>query len=403
VNLSEELRKKLEIGHKPDPTTGYDLEGNDIRGWKASSMPRQETAAEKFQREKSLELENQGKLKQTELDQKYFHSIYTGLTGSATIAAQQKQNIAALRDIAADPTFMSGWGSNAGLAMQRLGAQFGIGDLSRAAPREAFNMLAARVLADQFSGMKSMSSETGEQAARIFKPMLDIEEKANITSSDSLEGIKSKLNLLDKAGDLMMKWGDMADDYKVQHGALDPGFNKQLRSEVAKSRLTEEGKHIVEHKQEETTRSGPGVNVPQIGAAQPPGGPSPPEGPAAAPAAPTPPPAPPIGPQSALPQVPQQVQADQAQQAREMWARALAGHTKPPGGRQQGVLSTPAGLAATAAAPFALYGLGAGTAALAPPLGRAALQQLKYWGPGAAIMGGTEPYWAEVAKYLMGR
>lgn len=173
---------------------------------------------------------------QAKTDVKYFDTLYKGITGSGTIAAQQKQNIDVLRQIANNKDFVPGFGSDAALGLQRLAAQFGINPAG-AAPREVFNQIAARVLADQFSGMKSMASETGEAGGRIFKSMLDVEEKANITPSDTLEGVKAKLNLLDKTGDLMMKWADLADDYKAKHGKLDAGFNKQLRASVADSRI----------------------------------------------------------------------------------------------------------------------------------------------------------------------
>ncbi len=67
--------------------------------------------------------------------------------------------------------------------------------------------------------------------------MLDIEEKANITAADSLEGIKAKLDIIDRTGDLMMKWADRADDYKIKHGGLDAGFDKALRADIAKARV----------------------------------------------------------------------------------------------------------------------------------------------------------------------
>lgn len=171
-----------------------------------------------------------------EANAKYYDSLHRGLAGSAMIAAQQKQNIDLLRQVAASPNFVPGAGSDAALQMQRLAAQFGI-KTQGAAPREIFNQVAARILSDQISGIKSMASETGEQGGRIFKPMLDLEEKANITPEDTLEGIKAKLNLLDHAGDLMMKWGDMADDYMKANGKLDPGFDKQIRSEISKARI----------------------------------------------------------------------------------------------------------------------------------------------------------------------
>ncbi len=167
---------------------------------------------------------------------KYYDSLHRGLSGSAMIAAQQKQNIDLLRQVAASPNFTPGAGSDTALALQRTAAQLGI-KTEGAAPREIFNQVAARVLADQMSGIKSMASETGEAGGRIFKPMLDLEEKANITPEDSAAGIKAKLDLLDRSGNLMMQWGDRADDYMKAHGKLDAGFDKALRGEIGQARI----------------------------------------------------------------------------------------------------------------------------------------------------------------------
>lgn len=167
---------------------------------------------------------------------KYYDSLHKGLAGTAQIAAQQKQNIDMLRQVAASPNFIPGAGSEAALGMQRLAAQFGINPQG-AAPREIFNQVATRILADQISGIKSMASTTGETGGRIFKSMLDLEEKANITPQDTMAGIKSKLDLIDNAGNLMMKWGNLADDYVAKHGKLDAGFDKTLREEISKARI----------------------------------------------------------------------------------------------------------------------------------------------------------------------
>ena len=167
---------------------------------------------------------------------KYYDSLHRGLSGSAMIAAQQKQNIDLLRQVASSPNFTPGAGSDAALFLQRAAAQLHI-NTAGAAPREIFNQVAARILADQMSGIKSMAAETGEAGGRIFKPMLDLEEKANITPDDTLAGINSKLNLLDNAGNLMMRWGDKADDYIKTNGRLDAGFDKGLRAEIAQSRI----------------------------------------------------------------------------------------------------------------------------------------------------------------------
>jgi hypothetical protein len=182
-----------------------------------------------------------------ETSAKYYDSLHKGLAGSAMIASQQKQNIDALRQIANSPDFVSGTFADSALAMQRLASTLGINPAG-AAPRELFNQLSARVLADQFSGLKSIASTTGESAGRIFAPMLAIEEKANITPEDSAEGINAKLNLLDNAGNLMMKYGDMADDYVAKNGKLDPTFDKELRKEIAGSRIP----NVVPQKEQST-------------------------------------------------------------------------------------------------------------------------------------------------------
>ncbi len=180
--------------------------------------------------------ERKGAETSAEASSKYYDSLHKGIAGTAMIAAQQKQNIDMLRQVAESPNFIPGTGSEAALGMQRLAAQFGINPTG-AAPRELFNQIATRILADQISGIKSMASETGETGGRVFKSMLDLEEKANITSKDTIEGIKAKLNLIDNAGNLMMKWADIADDYVAKHGKLDAGFDKELRKEIAGARI----------------------------------------------------------------------------------------------------------------------------------------------------------------------
>lgn len=167
---------------------------------------------------------------------KYYDSLHKGLTGSAMIAAQQKQNIDLLRQVAASPDFTPGPLGDTALAYQRLASSLGINP-EGAAPRELFNQIATRILADQISGIKSMASETGETGGRIFKSMLDLEEKANITPEDSGPGINAKLDLIDNAGNLMMKWGDLADNYVKEHGKLDAGFDKELRKEISAARI----------------------------------------------------------------------------------------------------------------------------------------------------------------------
>ncbi len=168
---------------------------------------------------------------------KYYDSLHKGLAGSAMIAAQQKQNIGVLKTILADPGF--GFGSVAGLQQGTLRALATAGIAPEAAAnREVFNQTMARILADQFSGLKSLASTTGETGARIFKPMLDMEEKAIAHPDDTVEGIKRKIDILDQAGDLMMRWGNAADEHAINNGGrLDARFDRALRGEIANARI----------------------------------------------------------------------------------------------------------------------------------------------------------------------
>jgi len=171
-----------------------------------------------------------------EANAKYLDSLKKGVLGTAMIASQQKQNLDALNQVANSPDLVTGTFGDAALGMQRMAAGLGINPTG-AAPRELFNMLSSKILGDQISGLKTLASETGEVGGRIFKPMLDIEEKSNITPEDSIEGVKAKLNLFNKMGDLAIHYGQMADDYILKHGSIDENFDHQLREEIAKSRL----------------------------------------------------------------------------------------------------------------------------------------------------------------------
>ena len=167
---------------------------------------------------------------------KYYDTLHKGLVGSGMIAAQQKQNLNLIQQIIADPGF--GFGSVSGLQQATLQAAATLGIAPEAAAnREVFNMTVGRILADQFAGMKSLASATGEQGARVFKSMLDVEEKAIPSAGDSVEGLRRKIAILNHAGDLMMQWGDKADQYVIKYGRLDPQFDMDLRADIAKARI----------------------------------------------------------------------------------------------------------------------------------------------------------------------
>lgn len=163
---------------------------------------------------------------------KTFNTIKTGITGDAFNASRQEPIIDTMARIA--PAAFPGAGTDALLELHRVAAQFGL-DPNSAAPRELFNQLSAKLLGDQFANIRNMSTEEGSPGGRIFKSMLDLEEKANITPQDSLAGVQAKLAFMKKAGQMLQRWGDMADDYAATHNhQLDESFMKTLRHDLAK-------------------------------------------------------------------------------------------------------------------------------------------------------------------------
>lgn len=160
---------------------------------------------------------------------KMYNTMHTGITGDAINAARQAPVLDTLKQIA--PYAMTGAGADGRLAMERLASQLGV-DPKGAAPRELFNMLSAKVLGDQFAGIRNMAQEEGSPGGKIFKSMLDVEEKANITHDDTLPGVMAKLDYLKQSGERVQRWADMADDYAKDHGKLDAGFTKMLRKDM---------------------------------------------------------------------------------------------------------------------------------------------------------------------------
>lgn len=173
---------------------------------------------------------------QAESDVKYSDKVYQGLMGTSMIAAQQKVNLKLAKEIVDDPSFVSGFAQKFTLEQQRALARVGI-DPGAAAPREVMEQLFARILADQFSGIRALAAESGEQGGRIFQSMLTVEEKAMPSADDTPAGIRAKINILDKVGDLMMQFAKEAAQYKKENGRLDPAFETHLHDLIAKAEI----------------------------------------------------------------------------------------------------------------------------------------------------------------------
>lgn len=183
--------------------------------------------------------------------EKYYDNLYKGMRGKANIAAWQKQNIDIGNKVLNDPNFVSGSADQKQLMLQRALATMGY-NVNASQANEVFKQTMTRILADQIAAIKSDSTLTGETAPRIFRSMLDIEEKALPNENDSLEGLRRKLDIFGRAGDLAIKFADMADRYASgNNGRLDSRFDMAMRHEVANSRLYAPGEFEARSKKEE--------------------------------------------------------------------------------------------------------------------------------------------------------
>ena len=166
---------------------------------------------------------------------KAFSAIHVALGGDALNSSRQEPILGAMTRIA--PAAFVGAGADTMQALSRIASQLGINP-EGAAPRELFNQLSAKLLGDQFANLRNMAAEEGSPGGKVFKSMLELEEKANITPEDSLPGVQAKLAFMQKAGQMLQKWGDMADDYAAAHnGNIDEGFMKSLRHDMASQKF----------------------------------------------------------------------------------------------------------------------------------------------------------------------
>lgn len=195
--------------------------GNDIAA---------EGAGKKAQAEVGPAIEKKAGETRAEGQEKDWNAAHTGFTGMGLNFAQQAPNLKSLMKLA--PQAYTGTGADTMLALNRFADKIGLSQRA-AAPRELFNQLATKILGDQFAGIRNASLEEGNPASRIFKAMLDVEEKSNINAQDSLPGIMAKLKRMQNVAEKGMHWADLADEYVAKNKHLDPRFMTQLRKEIA--------------------------------------------------------------------------------------------------------------------------------------------------------------------------
>lgn len=170
---------------------------------------------------------------------KFFSDTKAGMIGSMATWGQQKQNFQLIRDLLADPDhgLATGVLTPVQIAAQRALSQLGIKP-EAAAHSETLNMALARVMAEQVASLRTFAKSAGGDMGRVFAKMIDLEEAALPNIHDTTEGILQKINILDNAGSLMIRWGKYANAYAYNNGgSLDERFIDWIHGKIENARL----------------------------------------------------------------------------------------------------------------------------------------------------------------------
>jgi hypothetical protein len=104
----------------------------------------------------------------------------------------------------------------------------GLGDAPLS--QEAFHKVVAANINQQINALRAEATAMGEKGGRIFAPMIDQMEKAAQNPDYSIPGNRYLTLYAIANGKRIMEIANQADDYKIKHGGLDAGFEKQIRN-----------------------------------------------------------------------------------------------------------------------------------------------------------------------------
>jgi hypothetical protein len=174
-----------------------------------------------------LQYETAKKISDTDVTQ--YGKVLSGLSGQANTAAAMLPNIQMTKALINDPGFYSGTAEGTMLAFKKAAAALRVSEEDAAVPQEAFRKVMAANILHQVDDIKAASAEMGQSTSRIFASQIDLMEKAAQNPDNSVAGNRFLAEVQERAANRSMKIGDMAADYKLQHGKLDEGFIKDLR------------------------------------------------------------------------------------------------------------------------------------------------------------------------------
>jgi hypothetical protein len=89
----------------------------------------------------------------------------------------------------------------------------------------------------QINALRAEAETMGEKGGRVFRPMIDLMEKAAQNPDNSVAANRYLTELALRSANRTLAIANMADDYKLANGALDAGFDKQLRNWIVKNPL----------------------------------------------------------------------------------------------------------------------------------------------------------------------
>jgi hypothetical protein len=164
---------------------------------------------------------------QGEANVKRSEALYTGIQQqSAQFQRDMNPYLQLSKSILNTPGMYSGAAGHFSLDINRVKAA--LGDTNAAMMQEALGKVTAQSVLSQINNQRAQMQEGGNQSSRIFSQQVELVEKAAPAMVTTLAGNRFLVNVAERMGNLSNTVAEMARDYKMQHGILDAGFDKQL-------------------------------------------------------------------------------------------------------------------------------------------------------------------------------
>jgi soluble lytic murein transglycosylase-like protein len=172
-----------------------------------------------------------GQIKQNEVqgeaNVKRSEALYDGIQQQSTQFQRDMNPYLQLsKSILNTPGMYSGAGGQWSLDFNRVKAA--LGDTNAAMMQEALGKVTAQSVLSQINNQRAQMQESGSNSSRIFSSQVELVEKAAPAMTTTIGGNRFLVNVAERMGTLSNTVAEMAREYKMQHGILDTGFDKQL-------------------------------------------------------------------------------------------------------------------------------------------------------------------------------